>query len=101
MKNLGIGLGQIPNLILLKIIFYIKNKKKSYGINYNSLKNKITPKKYKISKVIGRGSFGCVFEGFYLLDKSKVTIKVENKNSHLLQLEIKFLSILKGYGILK
>ena len=71
------------------------------SINYNVLKNKTIFKKYKISKIIGRGSFGCVFEGVYLLDKSKVAIKVESKNaySNLLQIESTFLSILKGYGI--
>ena len=69
--------------------------------NYNVLKNKTIFKKYKISKIIGRGSFGCVFEGVHLLDKSKVAIKVESKNaySNLLQIESTFLSILKGYGI--
>ena len=69
--------------------------------NYNSLKNKILFGKYKLSKIIGKGSFGCVFEGFNILDNSKVAIKVESKksNSLLLRLESNFLSILKGYGI--
>ena len=69
--------------------------------NYDVLKNKVLFGKYKISKIIGKGSFGCVFEGVYLLDNSKVAIKVDNKNadSQLLQIESTFLSILKGYGI--
>ena len=69
--------------------------------SYNNLKNKIIFGKYKVSKIIGKGSFGCVFQGFNIKDKSKVAIKVESKNSksHLLEIESNFLSILKGYGI--
>ena len=69
--------------------------------NYNSLKNKIIFGKYKVSKIIGRGSFGCVFKGYNIKDKSLVAIKVESKNakSNLLEIESNFLSILKGYGI--
>ena len=69
--------------------------------NYNSLKNKILFGKYKLSKIIGKGSFGCVFEGLNILDNSKVAIKVESKKSSslLLKLESNFLSMLKGYGI--
>ena len=69
--------------------------------NYYILKNKILFGKYKVGKIIGKGSFGCVFQGINIKDKSKVAIKIESKNSksHLLEIECNFLSILKGYGI--
>ena len=69
--------------------------------NFNMLKKKIILKKYRLDKIIGKGSFGCVFEGVCLKDKSKVAVKVENKNAEykLLEIESNYLSILKGYGI--
>ena len=69
--------------------------------NYNILKNKVLFKKYKVNKMIGKGSFGCVFQGTNILDNSDIAIKVESKNAkcHLLEQESNFLSILKGYGI--
>ena len=70
-------------------------------MSYNSLKNKIIFKKYKLIKILGTGSFGCVFQGKNLNDQTDIAIKVERKNSksHLLEIESNFLHILKGYGI--
>ena len=75
----------------------------STKIDYNSLKNKIIFHKYKINKIIGKGSFGCVFQGINIKTKKLVAIKVESKksDSNLLQIEVSFLSFLKGYGIPK
>ena len=69
--------------------------------NFNVLKNRTLFGKYKPTKIIGKGSFGCVFQGTNILDNSQVAIKVESKSSkaHLLEIESNFLSILKGYGI--
>ena len=69
--------------------------------DYKMLKNKVLFKKYKIIKTLGKGSFGCVFQGINILDGSDVAIKVEQKNAkcHLLEQESYYLSLLKGYGI--
>ena len=69
--------------------------------DYKNLKNKVIFKKYKVLRILGKGSFGCVFQGINLLDGSDVAIKVESKNAkcHLLEQESNYLSILKGYGI--
>ena len=69
--------------------------------DFNILKNKTLFGKYKLTKIIGKGSFGCVFQGINIKDKSSVAIKVEKKNSssNLLEIETNFLTILKGYGI--
>ena len=69
--------------------------------DYKMLKNKVLFKKYKIIKILGKGSFGCVFQGINILDGSDVAIKVEQKNAkcHLLEQESYYLSLLKGYGI--
>ena len=71
------------------------------SVNFNVLKNRTLFGKYKLTKIIGRGSFGCVFQGVNILDNSPVAIKVESKSekAHLLEIESNFLSILKGYGI--
>ena len=68
---------------------------------YNSLKNKKIFGKYRINKMIGRGSFGCVFQGRNVLDGTKVAIKFEKKNSkeNLLIVESNYLSLLKGFGV--
>ena len=68
--------------------------------NYNSLKNKVLFKKYKVKQVLGKGSFGCVFRGVNIIDKSDIAIKVEKRDSktQLLELESHYLSTLKGYG---
>ena len=69
--------------------------------SYKIFKNKIIFKKFKISKIIGIGSFGQIFLGTNIIDKSLVAIKVESKYSKslLLEKESNFLSMLKGYGI--
>jgi len=68
---------------------------------YNELKNKVLFGKYSFDKIIGKGSFGCVFHGTNIKDNSEVAIKLEMKNlkDHLLELECNFLLLLKGYGI--
>ena len=70
-------------------------------MSYASLKNKILFKKYRVNKIIGEGSFGCVFKGINIIDKSEIAIKVEQKNSkmHVLENESQFLLYLKGFGI--
>ena len=68
---------------------------------YNNIKNKVLFGKYKVNKMIGKGSFGAVFHGINIKDNSEVAIKLESKNFnyHLLEIESNFLFILKGYGI--
>ena len=68
---------------------------------YNELKNKVIFGKYRLDRIIGMGSFGCVFRGTNIKDNSEVAIKSEFKNlkDHLLELECNFLLLLKGYGI--
>ena len=70
---------------------------------YNTLKNKVIFHKYKTSKILGKGSFGCVFQGINIKTKKMVAIKVEDRKSEssLLGIETSFLSLLKGYGIPK
>ena len=70
---------------------------------YNSLKNKVIFGKYKTTKIIGKGSFGGVFQGVNTKTKKPVAIKFEARNadSHLLKIECSFLSFLKGFGIPK
>ena len=65
------------------------------------LKNKIIFKKYRINTRIGKGSFGFVYSGENIKDKTKVAIKLEDKTAkyHMLEKESNFLSILKGVGI--
>ena len=70
-------------------------------MSYNTLINKIFFKKYQVNQIIGKGSFGCIFKGTNIIDKSDIAIKVEKKSSkvHLLETESNYLSNLKGYGI--
>ena len=70
---------------------------------YNSLRNKIIFQKYKTRKILGKGSFGCVFQGINMKTNKMVAIKVQPKksDSNLLEIETYFLSLLKGYGIPK
>ena len=35
--------------------------------------------KYKLTKIIGSGSFGYVYEGINMIDKKSVAVKVEKK----------------------
>ena len=64
-------------------------------------KNQIIFKKYKIDSKLGKGSFGFVYLGENIKDKTKVAIKFEEKNikHHMLEQESYFLSLLKGVGI--
>ena len=57
--------------------------------------------KYKITKKIGSGSFGNVYQGINIIDKKKVAIKLERKDVgyNLLQKESYYLYNLKGIGI--
>ena len=68
---------------------------------YNILKNRLLFKKYKVTKILGKGSFACVFQGVNIKDNSDIAMKIERKKEsyHLLELESSFLSLLKGYGI--
>ena len=61
---------------------------------YNTLKNKLIFRGYKTSKILGKGSFGCVFQGINIKSKKMVAIKVEDKKSesNLLEIESSFLS---------
>ena len=70
---------------------------------YNPLKNKLLFHKYKIGKILGKGSFGCVLQGVNIKTKELVAIKLEDKNadSKLLQIEAYILYSLKGFGIPK
>ena len=69
--------------------------------NYDIQKNKLLFNKYKVDKVLGKGSFGWVFRGKNIIDNSEVAIKIEKRNAtaHLLEFESNFFLIFKGYGI--
>ena len=69
--------------------------------NFNVLKNKIIFHKYKIEKILGRGSFGCVFQGKNLQTSSNVALKFETRSAkvQLLKNEAEILYNLKGFGI--
>ena len=70
-------------------------------MNENELFNKTIFKKYKILSLLGTGSFGFVFKGINIIDKTNVAIKMEDwKNkSNLLESETYLLYYLKGFGI--
>ena len=57
--------------------------------------------KYKLTKIIGSGSFGYVYEGINVIDNKKVAVKVENKEKglNLLEKESFYLYNLKGVGL--
>ena len=57
--------------------------------------------KYQIQKSIGSGTFSSVFSGINIIDHSEVAIKIEKnfKGIKLLENEVYFLHILKGFGI--
>ena len=70
---------------------------------FNALRNKVIFGKYKVTKLLGRGSFGCVFQGINMKTKEIIALKFElrNSDSDLLKEESILLSILKGPGIPK
>ena len=63
--------------------------------------NKLVFKKYRILRLLGKGSFGFVFEGVNEIDKAKVAVKVEDwkSNEEILESEAYILYYLKGLGI--
>ena len=67
----------------------------------DKLINRLIFRKYKLTNIIGCGSFGNVYKGLNINDKSYVAIKLERRNgkSDLLKIESNFLHLLKGYGI--
>ena len=101
-----------------------KNTKQNNDINNNLIINKETVsnghlpseidlnqkimssiffKKYKPIKLIGSGSFSLVYEGLNIKDKTKVALKIEEKNSKISLLKSEALNIfaLQGFGIIK
>ena len=70
---------------------------------YNVLRNKVIFGKYKVAKLLGKGSFGVVFQGINIKTKENIALKFEQRNSDsgLLKEESILLSILKGPGIPK
>ena len=63
-------------------------------------KNNLIFGKYKLTKIIGSGSFGYVYEGINVNDKKAVAVKVEKKDKglNLLEKESFYLYNLKGVG---
>ena len=57
--------------------------------------------KYKLTKIIGSGSFGFVYKGINIIDKKGVAVKVEKKDMglNLLEKESYYLYNLKGKGV--
>ena len=57
--------------------------------------------KYKLTKIIGSGSFGYVYKGINIIDNKGVAVKVEKKDNrlNLLEKESFYLYNLKGIGI--
>ena len=66
-----------------------------------TLINKTIFKKYKILKIIGKGSFGSVYKGKNIITDEPVAIKVEDISApgNILQHEAYILFYLKNYGI--
>jgi len=60
-------------------------------------------KKYKPIKLIGAGTFSSVYEGINIKDKTKVALKIEEKNSKISLLKSEAFNIfsLQGFGIIK
>ena len=57
--------------------------------------------KYKLTKIIGSGSFGYVYQGENIIDNKSVAVKVEKKDKglNLLEKESFYLYSLKGIGV--
>ena len=57
--------------------------------------------KYRLTKIIGSGSFGFVYKGINIIDKKGVAVKVEKKDIglNLLEKESYYLYNLKGIGV--
>ena len=60
-------------------------------------------KKYKPIKLIGAGTFSFVYEGLNIKDKTKVALKLEEKNSKISLLKSEAFNIfsMQGFGIIK
>ena len=58
-------------------------------MSFNSLKNKVLFKKYKVKKIIGEGSFSCVFKGINIINESEIAIKAEKKIQNFFYLKLK------------
>ena len=70
-------------------------------MNINFLKNKLIFGKYKILKLIDKGSFGEVYLGLNTINKKLFAIKIENRFTQrpLLETEVFILYNIKGPGI--
>ena len=70
-------------------------------ISTNSDKKNLIFGKYKLTKIIGSGSFGYVYEGVNVIDNKLVAVKVEQKENglNLLEKESFYLYNLKGIGV--
>ena len=70
-------------------------------ITGNTNKKNLIFGKYKLTKVIGSGSFGYVYEGINVIDYKAVAVKVEKKDNglNLLEKESFYLYNLKGIGL--
>ena len=65
------------------------------------LLNNIIFKKYKVNKIIGRGSYSSIFQGKNIINNELVAIKAENNNKRIKMLDndAYFLLFLKNVGI--
>ena len=63
--------------------------------------NKLIFGKYKLLKIIGKGSFGFVYRGKNIINEEKVAIKIEDwrNQGDILESEAYLLYYLKGFGI--
>ena len=70
-------------------------------ISGNTNKKNLIFGKYKLTKIIGSGSFGYVYEGINVIDYKAVAVKVEKKDNglNLLEKESFYLYNLKGIGL--
>ena len=70
-------------------------------ISENEEKKNLIFGKYRLTKIIGSGSFGYVYEGINVTDNKGVAVKVEKKDNglNLLEKESFYLYSLKGIGL--